>query len=117
MRLVARQGDVLVFAAKKSAKRRGPKIPPTDRGVVLALGERTGHAHTIEAEVASLYAASGPECLDGDRVLDLARDAFLRHTVPGGGQADHGPVALPKGRYVVRIKRVYTPEEIRRVED
>src|SRR5207245_2742008 len=49
-----RQGDVLMLPTKKAVGKR--KRQPTDGGrVVLAHGERTGHAHALAGNTASLY--------------------------------------------------------------
>lgn len=113
-RLVARQGDVLVFAATaQESKAKGDEVKPdAARGVVLAYGELSGHAHVLPPDAATLFAFK-----DGDRLLKIAKATTLRHTQTDGRQADHAPIDLPKGNYVVRVKRVYRPEGVSRVED
>lgn len=99
-----RQGDVLLervdFIPKEAT--RLPKKGP----IVLALGEVTGHHHAIlerdEVEAFSL----GP-----DLYLDVqGASACLEHQ-------EHAVVELPRGRYVRRQQREYSPETIRRVQD
>jgi len=101
-----RQGDVLIVAIGE--------LPPgltevsrTKRGVVLAEGEVTGHAHRIPSRSASLYRSETDA-----RYLRVGGSApiELRHE-------EHSPVKLPPGNYRVSIHREYTPEAIRVVAD
>lgn len=98
-----RQGDVLIVSV-------GPlpdsvsTIPRSERGVVLAEGEVTGHAHRIPARHASLYRSE----MDA-RYLSVKgfAPATLFHE-------EHAPVALPPGNYRVTIHTEYVPGELPR---
>ena len=103
---IVRQGDVLLERVN-AAIPAGSILQPRITGrVILALGEVTGHAHTIAASGAELY-----EAQDGTHYL-LIREgpAFLTHE-------EHGGILLDAGVYRVVRQQEYHPEEIRRVED
>jgi hypothetical protein len=96
-----RQGDVFIIPVAKlpSGKRK-------NHGGVLALGEATGHSHRL----ADLQKAE--VCTIGDDMyMDVLKDgANVIHQ-------EHATITLPKGAYMVRIQREYTPAGIRRVYD
>lgn len=98
-----RQGDV--FLEKIDAIPAGvTKQEPERRGFVLAEGEATGHAHTLDPKYAALYQA------DSATYLQLVKPVDLNHQ-------EHGTVTLPPGKYRVVRQREYTPEDIRNVAD
>lgn len=101
------QGDVFLTRAEIPAGARCRM--PGKRGHVLAEGEATGHAHTIEATPdVKLYERNG--------VLYLAiigdKPTTVRHE-------EHKPVTVPPGTYQVGRVREYDPfaEEARQVAD
>ena len=109
-RSMVRQGDVLLIPVSQIPN--GATVVKTTAGrVVLAEGESTGHAHTLEAGSATLYSTAD------------SADRWLRvHGQSGGGVAvlthqEHASIELPPGDYIMRRQREYTPEEIRRVAD
>jgi len=130
-----RQGDVLIIKLPDDVqvKRERAKRVPTDpdRGVVLAYGEVTGHAHALDPSVCTLFMAE-PSVLTGetvnemigklgggrfqqglpetDRFLEVKKPTALRHE-------EHAPVDLPEGVYVIRRQREYDPEFERMVAD
>ncbi len=101
-----RQGDVLIVAVAELPD----GLPVLDRrdprGLVLAEGEATGHAHAIAwpsvgiagSDGASLYFAAGS---DGAQIT----------------HQEHATITLPAGFYRVVHQREYSPQEIRRVAD
>lgn len=99
-----RQGDVLLERVDHipTEAKRLPKKGP----IVLALGEVTGHHHSIlERDEVEAFS------LGEDLYLDVqGASALLEHQ-------EHEVVELPRGRYVRRQQREYTPEAIRRVQD
>jgi len=100
-----RQGDVLIIPVSPAeCPHITGLIPNTPRGVVLAEGEATGHAHVLDH--GELYHTEDSML----RVLNLQGPANLLHE-------EHAPVQLPKGLYLVRRQREYTPEENRQVAD
>jgi hypothetical protein len=100
-----RQGDVLICRVDEIPT-DAKELPRAKRGVVLAEGEVTGHAHRIPSRHAKLYRTEG--------------DAkFLR--IGAGGKRpvallheEHSPVTLPPGNYRVTIHREYQPGELPR---
>lgn len=106
-----RQGDVLIIPVAELPEgtkrmRRGK------RGVVLAEGEVTGHAHAILDRGASLY-----ELVTADDVDEMRRRFLLVEQEVAVTHEEHGTVTLPPGSYEIRIQREYSPEEIRQVQD
>jgi len=100
-----RQGDVLLV--------RVDSLPAGDRKdargegqIVLARGEATGHAHTIEdAPPGTEFVEIGGVCF-----LILTEAADLVHQ-------EHGTITVPPGTYTVKRQREYTPEAVRNVQD
>lgn len=108
--IMVRQGDVALIARPHL----GGNIPdskpvaadPQFKGkVVLAYGEVTGHAHTIESDTAQLM-----ETADGRRFLKLVAPETLTHD-------EHSALEIPAGTYEVIIQSEYSPEAIRNVAD
>jgi len=84
---VYRQGDVLIV--RSSIPADAAPAQPTARGYVLAEGEATGHAHTIEAT-------------PNVQALCLADALFLRVSAPVKvWHQEHAPILLPEGDYQV----------------
>jgi len=119
-----RQGDVLVMEGDGNAV--GERIPgKAGASATLALGEVTGHHHSIFDEGAHLFAMEGNQLtgesamqmiarlgggLVPDRLLKLEKPAELRHQ-------EHDTIKLPAGDKVVRIQREYQPGAMRSVAD
>jgi len=102
-----RQGDVLIVAVD-SVPTSATALPRTKRGVVLAEGEVTGHAHRIPSRHASLYRSETDARYL--RVMGPAPVA-LRHE-------EHRTVEIPPGNYRVTIHTEYVPGELpRQVQD
>jgi len=91
----ARQGDVYIRPAVFAL---GLKFAKSKR-VTLALGERTGHAHVLEADTEVEFAT--------------APDGRLNLKIGEGGarvvHEEHGTVTLPAGEYAVSQQREYDP--------
>ncbi len=97
-----RQGDVLIQEIDEPVEEIAKK-QPAERGLVLALGEMSGHAHLIDPATAYEFEgkASRPEL--GTRFLQVLVDTMLRHEGLGDDPGDHEPIALKAGkRYLVR---------------
>lgn len=97
-----RQGDVLT--------QRVTDIPKTamkqkhSGSITVALGEATGHHHTIEVDRADWWK-------DGDdQFVSLPKASPLTHQ-------EHRKISLKRGKHVVRRQREYTPQAIRNVAD
>lgn len=108
--IMIRQGDVAIIARPHmQGEIPNTKLVSTDPHfagkIVLAYGEVTGHAHTIESDTAQLL-----ENEDGRRFLKLVAPEVLTHD-------EHAPINLPEGTYEVIIQSEYSPEAIRNVAD
>lgn len=98
-----RQGDVLIRPIKSipTGKKQTKKI-------CLALGEVTGHHHSI---------------LDTDRAIGYAdeENMLCSHVQVEEPveltHAEHAGIILPTGNYEVILQSEYTPKEIVRVKD
>jgi hypothetical protein len=97
-----RQGDVLIVPVNAI-----PSGLKKTKRVTLALGEVTGHHHTI-SEGAIGYGASDTALADYFEVKDSTAD--LTHQ-------EHDTITLPKGKYQKVIQTEYSPQEIRNVKD
>jgi hypothetical protein len=123
-----RQGDVLLERVDESEvpPLKGMRVVERDRGrVVLAYGEATGHAHSIDSDCATLYALveePKPDQAEAEQVADRAVERFLK-IVKGGDtmvalhHQQHPEIELPPGTYKVTRQSEYTPEAIRTVAD
>ena len=101
--LMLRQGDVLIVAVD-SIPADVTELPRDKRGVVLAEGEVTGHAHRIPSRAASLYRSESDARFM--RVMGPAPVA-LQHE-------EHSTVSIPPGNYRVSIHAEYVPGELPR---
>jgi hypothetical protein len=113
--LVFRQGDVLLRAVKKIPE-KARELKRDEHGrIVLAHGERTGHAHTFRAKnVCSL------STLDNDEIEFLlvgGAGATLKHEHVSGKKAEHDEIAIPPGNYEAAVQVEWTPAEIVQVHD
>ena len=104
-----RQGDVLLRPIDPSELPDGlvPAPPGRTRGLVLATGEATGHAHVV----------TGPDVTTWT-LPDQAEVLFL--IVRGHGRLsheEHGPIGVPAGHYQVIRQREYVPGAWRPVAD
>ena len=97
----ARQGDVFIEQVD-GIPAGAAAIRADKRGVVLAEGEVTGHAHRIPSRHAKLYRTE-------------ADARFMRVTAPVALQhEEHSTVAIPPGNYRVTIHAEYQPGELPR---
>jgi hypothetical protein len=99
---VYRQGDVLILPINEI-----PNNLNRTKRVTLALGEVTGHHHSI-SDGAVGYADDSDALADYFEVNDESAD--LTHQ-------EHDTITLPKGKYRKVIQVEYTPEAIRNVAD
>ena len=102
-----RHGDLLIVHEADVAYIPGSREGATVRkDRVLATGEATGHAHVVDDAV--LFEKDGRLYFD----VTKARTT-LRQTSPVKDDPDiHGPITLPRGRYLVIQERQYTPGPI-----
>lgn len=121
---IYRQGDVLVRrvdAIPEHAKKVDRK--PGER-LVLAYGERTGHAHALRSDNVTAFRAETAEdrALAGLPAVDYilvggSETVALNHEYEDGRRAEHIPVQLPPGVYQIAAQVEYTPQELVRVSD
>lgn len=106
------QGDVILEAAQSIPSGAVP-VKRTARGIVLAEGEHTGHAHVAVLDDPAL-AVVDIELVErgGVTYLRTKGSATVRHE-------EHKPITVPAGDYVVRRVQEYDhfAEEARDVQD
>src|SRR5690348_15334354 len=105
MNQIYRQGDVLLKRVSKLPK---TAVRQQSKGrIILALGEATGHHHSIATKSASLFKDDETKAT----YVEIAEAmALLEHQ-------EHAPIQLEPGIYRVGLQREYHPQEIRRVQD
>ena len=101
-KMVYRQGDVLIIPVSKI-----PSDMKRTKRVTLALGEVTGHHHSIA------YGAIGY----ADDENSLAEYVEVDSDSADLTHQEHDTISLPKGKYRKIIQVEYTPEAIRNVAD
>lgn len=102
---IIRQGDVLLVRIAQLPEGSIHEKSKGDR-IILALGENTGHHHSIAKTHGKLYTAPNQAT-----ILEVAEAlTALEHQ-------EHSPIPLAKGFYEVRLQTEYHPKELRRVAD
>ncbi len=107
------QGDLLI--ERVSDLEAVPSAMPLGTtSVVLAEGERTGHAHVLEGNVHFFR--------DEGLAVDVPNALYIGHAKVVDGTArisheEHGPVMLPRGTYRIRRQREFDPKDARLVAD
>lgn len=111
----ARQGDVLIERVNELPI--GLSKAPRDHigRLVLALGETSGHGHTIREPNVTGLRLAGSE--DIDYIEVGGSGATLLHEYESGQHAEHAPISLPPGTYKVTRQREYSPKGIVRAMD
>jgi hypothetical protein len=102
---MVRQGDVALIAVDEIPADAEPIARDANRRVVLAYGERTGHAHALHESGVQMLRA-----VNADVFLKVVEPAFLRHE-------EHSRIAVPPGQYRVIRQVEYRPGEIITVAD
>lgn len=95
--MLIRQGDLALVPSTAPTVGGDPKV------LDLAIGEDSGHAHTITG-------------VRVDNLLSLTESADLIVT-PAPSAWRHDAITVPAGTYDVRVQREYTPAGARRVAD
>lgn len=98
-----RQGDVMLVRVN-ALPENAQKTKPGQRGVVLAEGEVTGHAHTMSADTTTMYTALQREWVVVETDTDLTHE-------------EHDALTIPAGIWRVVHQREYDAGEVRRVLD
>lgn len=112
IKLSGHQGDVWIervseeTVAKATCKSAKP-IPRTGKGLILALGEVTGHMHSIAWDCLGLTT----QAPTGEIYFQITGEyGLLTHDT-------HDPIKISRGYYKSLVQLEYTPEEIRNVAD
>jgi hypothetical protein len=98
-----RQGDVLLVRTRRLPK-EAQAVEPGPRGIVLAEGEATGHAHVLAPDHVREWSVAE------QRYITVDRPAPLTHE-------EHGTVVVEPGTYEVIRQVEYEPEGNRVVAD
>lgn len=110
---IYRQGDVLLVPVNAMPDGVSKLRRDRNRGIVLAEGEATGHAHTILDRGASLY-----ELIDPADVEEMSRRFLhVESEVVALVHEEHATIHVPSGDYEVIHQVEYEPEALRRVAD
>lgn len=105
---IARQGDVLLVPVAEIPAEAKP-VAAIDGRVILALGEATGHSHSIASGAVLFRPDDMPSGIGG--YLEVGADgALLTHQ-------EHSTIALPSGLYRQAVQVEETPEVVRQVAD
>jgi hypothetical protein len=100
--VIIRQGDVLLIPVDKI-----PEGMKTTKKVTLALGESTGHHHTI-------YDGAVGYADDEDSLVEYLS---VTNQVGALTHQEHDTIAVPNGNYLNVSQFQYTPEKLERVAD
>lgn len=94
----ARQGDVFIKSINEDISKLALEKVPEDelRGIVLAYGEVTGHAHAIKNVNVTYFKDKNT----GKFYLMVLQPAQLNHE-------EHSTIDLPIGNYEVKTQRQY----------
>lgn len=121
---VYRQGDVLVRRVDSLPKKAQKVERKAGERLVLAYGERTGHAHALRSDNVTAFRVETAEdrALAGLPLVDFIQvggsdTVALRHEYEDGRRAEHVEVPLPPGTYQIAAQVEYSPKEIVRVSD
>jgi len=100
-----RHGDVDIKSIDKL-----PENLKKQDNLTLALGEVTGHHHTLVCDKPNMVFVLVDS--DGTKYIDAKEDCILTHQ-------EHETIKIEKGMYVVKIEQEYDPfaEEIKKVQD
>lgn len=121
----AEQGDVTLIDASVplNVLRGAKKRKPRKGRIVLALGEATGHHHSLDSERAYILDASpelnklfntqvgiSPQANILDGVLVVTQPDTIVHQ-------EHAPIEISEGVRWIVIEQEYTPQRINRTID
>lgn len=111
-----RQGDTLLRKVSDIPSEAREMKRDAHGRIVLAEGEKTGHAHTFRDKGICSFTT-----LDNEDVEFLliagGSGATLRHELVSGAKAEHDEITLPPGKYEAAQQVEFQPSEIIRVAD
>lgn len=108
-KFIARQGDVLIVPIDKLPE----GLNPTKR-CTLALGEVTGHHHTIREGATGYTTQANP---DQGNTVSLAEYFEVEEQLAKLEHQEHDTIEFPAGAYQVVRQYEYQPEAVRQVAD
>lgn len=112
-----RQGDTLLRKVSDiPAQAREMKRDEAGR-IVLAHGERTGHAHAFRGKGICSFTTLVNEDVEFLLVNGGSGGAMLNHELISGAKAEHDPIKVPDGKYEAAQQVEHSPAEIIRVAD
>lgn len=103
------QGDVLLRRAELPKTRLRKINPNPTNKYVLAEGEASGTAHTIDSKITELFMDG-----EGRRWLVVERPSAILHEAKKKESIHHSPLEIPAGTYEVVVQREYHPQEFHR---
>lgn len=111
-----RQGDVLIRRITDVPDGAAVLKRDAHDRIVLAHGEKTGHAHAFRAAGVCAYSK-----LEGHEIEFLlvngGSGAALKHELVNGKKAEHDAIKVPDGAFECAAQVEYSPAELIRVED
>lgn len=103
-----RQGDVMIVGVNSTpTKLKAVKADPKFGAYVLAYGEVTGHAHTIEKSCVEDFQL---DARDGTLYFTLKKPSAVKHQ-------EHTAISLSPGTYKAIRQKQYHRGEVRNVAD
>lgn len=109
-----RQGEILFIQVEEFTDNDNYESQKPENGQLIVAHSETGHHHVIDIErskQADLLISKTNEFIGR---LVLGEDCEVKHL---RSFDTHETLKLPKGKYVLRYRREYTPEGLRRVQD
>lgn len=113
---VLRQGDVLIRRVEGLPSEARPLGRDVANRIVLAHGEKTGHAHAIRDKNVCGFTTLPSGEIDYIEVGGSS-PAVLNHELISGAQAEHKPIILEPGVYRIARQVEFNPLAERRVAD
>ena len=110
-----RQGELLFIKVEEFSDDDGNWITqkPEDNHLIIGHSE-TGHHHVIDLRKCKTAELIINKMREFETRLLLREDAEVEHL---RSFDTHKTLKLPAGKYIVRHRREYTPEGLRRVQD
>lgn len=108
-----RQGEILFIRVEDFTDQDGDyeSVKPENGNLIVAHSE-TGHHHVIERSKEADLLISKTNQFIGR--LIVSNDVEVKHL---RSFDTHKTLNLPKGKYVLRYRKEYTPEGLRKVQD
>ena len=109
-----RQGEILFIEVDQFEGNNTYREAPADGSRLIVGHSEAGHHHVIDLQRSPSAQLLIDEANDLAGRLILGEDAEVEHL---RSFDTHAPLQLPAGKHIVRWRREYTPEGLRRVVD